>query len=149
MADPTTTDGRVPRIGALRGRLFPRLLLNVMLAFVPFAVVLAILLSNRGSDGITTAVHSGVSTAASALGERVDVYLRSRLRDVEFSAATISASGRTGGRHEQVALLDRLRANWGQVELFDRAGKPVRSSRPGGAFAPSGDWFTTAANGRS
>jgi methyl-accepting chemotaxis protein len=130
------------------GRLFPRLLVTVLLAFVPFAVVLAVLLTHRASDGIRMVVRSNVTGAADALASRSQSYLQNRLLDLGYTAAIVARAKTPAQRADAVEQLDRVRGIYDRVGVFDREGRTLADSRPGaGLNAAGSDWFTGAVGG--
>jgi methyl-accepting chemotaxis protein len=134
----------------MRARLFPRLLATFLLAFVPFALVLAFVLTERSSNGIKGVVGTGVTSSADGLGSRADAFLQNRLRDVEYVAAVIATASNPADRAASVRLLDRVRGIYDRVTLLDRNGRVIVSSRPGPMRpAAQTDWFTSAAGGRA
>jgi methyl-accepting chemotaxis protein len=133
---------------ALRDRLFPRLLVTVLAAFLPFAIVIVLLLDAKGQQGIQQAVTAATGSGARALAARAGDYVGNRLRDVEFTAASLSGLSRRQATAE-VARLQRLRGLWDSVELLDVHALPqVVAPRSSGFPAAGTDWFTAAAAGR-
>ena len=133
----------------MTNRLFPRLLATFLLAFVPFAVLLAYALTDRSTEGIRDVVRTSVTGNAEGLAARADFFLQNRLRDVQYAAAVIAASDSEPQRRTAVELLDRVRGVYDRVDLLDRGGEAVAGSRPGAATSAAGeDWFTAALAGR-
>src|SRR4051794_17263543 len=109
--------------GARRsGRLFPRLLLTVVAAFVPFALVLTALLVKQGSDGIARSVDTATTSGARALASRTDDYLQNRLRDLRFAAAAVDGLPADEAQRE-LRLLERLRGGYDTIALLDGDGR--------------------------
>jgi methyl-accepting chemotaxis protein len=135
----------------LTRRLFPRLLLTVLAAFLPFAVVLVALLTARASDAIEEAVGRGVSTGATSLGSRVDVYLDNRRRDVRQLAADFAAEGLDRAvATRRLQDLDRVREAYDDVVIFDADGDVFAASREEQPFTARGKaWFAEALAGRA
>jgi methyl-accepting chemotaxis protein len=134
----------------MTSRLFPRLLGTVLLAFVPFAVVLAVLLTNRASDGIRRVVGASVTSSAGALASRSESYLQGRLRDVEYTAAVVADAPDARARTRAIKLLREVRGTYDTVELLDRDGTTLARDGDGPPLAAAGtDWFVSALAGRT
>ena len=132
-------------------RLFPRLLATVLAAFLPFAVVLALLLTERAADGIEESVRNGVATSAAGLGARTDDYLENRRRDVRLLAEDFSAEGIDEDRDRlRLRDLDRVRGAYDVVSVIDPDGEMMVSSRADRRIDARGKpWFSEALAGRA
>jgi methyl-accepting chemotaxis protein len=133
---------------ALSGRLFPRLLLTVLLAFVPFAIAMALLLTARGASGIQHSVDDAVRAGARGLASRTEDYVVNRRSDVVYAASTVADAPER--RRSTVELLQRLRGDYDSVALLGTDARVQAVSPPGGRFPAEGtDWFAAAAAGRT
>ena len=133
----------------LANRLFPRLLATFLAAFVPFAILMAVLLSRETNEGITDSGRQAALTGAGSLASRTDFYLLNRRRDLEQLAADVADDLR---RPEEMAgavdSLDQVRRAYDKVQVLTPEGEIARSSRPGPSLAADQpDWFRTALGG--
>jgi methyl-accepting chemotaxis protein len=135
-------------LGALSGRLFPRLLVTVLLAFVPFAIVMAVLLTNRGAAGIESAVDDSVRAGATSLASRTDDFLTNRQRELSYNAAALARLP-WGDTRRQTDLLERLRGSFDSAVLLDTDARQLAVAPAGRRFPAEGtEWFAAAAAGR-
>jgi len=138
-----------PALRRLRGRLFPRLLVTFLAAFVPFAVVMAVLLSHQASKGIQDTVNQATRAGARSLADRTDVYLTNRLRDLSYTAAVLATLPESR-RPDQVDLLQKLRTTYDSVQLYDTHGLMLHSAPRSAELGAAGtDWYTAALAGRA
>ena len=130
-------------------RLFPRLLATFLAAFVPFAILLAVLLSREASEGITQEARRAALTGAGSLASRVDFFLLNRRRDVEQLAVEVADDlRRPAEMGVAVDSLDRVRRAYDVVQILSPDGETIHSSRPGPSLADAQpDWFRTALGG--
>ena len=131
----------------LTARLFPRLLVTVLAAFIPFALVMAWVLTERASDAITTAVERGLATNAHALASRVDLFVENRRRDIDQIALDLAAADvemQTADR--KIRDLQRVRRAYDGLVIV-RDGEVVAAE--GETMATEGtDWLASAIAGR-
>ena len=134
----------------LSRRLFPRLLATFIAAFVPFAILMAVLLSRETDQGITASARTAALTGAQTLGSRTDFYLLNRRRDMEQLALEAADDiGDAGELERAVDALDRVRRAYDVVQVLDLRGSVIHSSKPGPSLADAGpEWFTGAAAGQ-
>jgi methyl-accepting chemotaxis protein len=129
----------------LTGRTFVRLFLGLFAAVVPMILVLAIVLTHRGSEALSSAVEDGLTTASSGAASRVDVWIDYRMSDLR-SAAQIRGS--RAEMERELRILDEVRGTYDQVQLLDSRGEVVAAARPGPPLGSQGDdWFSAAAGG--
>jgi methyl-accepting chemotaxis protein len=132
----------------VRGRLFPRLLATFLAAFLPFAIIMAVLLTNRGGAGIERSVDAAVRTGALSLASRTNDFLGNRARDVRFTATAIEGLPERD-QVRQAELLQELRTVYDAVALLDLDARPVAVSPAGAHFPAQGtDWFASASAGQ-
>jgi methyl-accepting chemotaxis protein len=131
----------------LRRGTFPRLLVGVLAAVLPIAVVLSVLLTARSGRALSNSVEEGLSVAARSVGARVDVFTASRQGDLE--QVSLAATGTRARARRELRHLDRVRGSYDVVQLLDRDGRVLAASRPGRAIGTPGEaWFATAVGGR-
>jgi methyl-accepting chemotaxis protein len=129
----------------LRSRLFPRLLATFLLAFVPFAIVLAVLVSDRGAAGIEHAVDRGVATTANSTALQLDQFLTNRLRELQYAAGTVALER---DPQPNLALFLRTRRLFDSVEVLDASGRRTAGAGTTMPASAGTDWFTSALAGR-
>jgi methyl-accepting chemotaxis protein len=131
----------------LRRGTFPRLLVGVLAAVLPIAVVLSVLLTARSGRALSNSVEDSVSVAARSVGARVDVFTASRQGDLE--QVSLAVTGTRARARRELRHLDRVRGSYDVVQLLDRDGRVLAASRPGRAIGTPGEaWFATAVGGR-
>jgi methyl-accepting chemotaxis protein len=135
----------------LTKRLFPRLLATFLAAFIPFAVLLAALLSHKTSQGITEGARRAVLTGAVSLSSRVDLYLLNCRRDIEQLALAVASDLEDErGIAAAIESLGRVRQDYDVVQILDRTGGVIRSSRAGREIPAAGqEWFGTVVSGET
>ena len=132
-------------------RLFPRLLATFLAAFVPFAILLAVLLSRETNEGITEGARRAVLTGAGSLGSRVDFYLVNRRRDLEQLAVEVADDlGRPDQLGVAIDSLDSVRRAYDVVQVIRPDGAALHSSRPAPSLGTAQpDWFRAALAGEA
>jgi methyl-accepting chemotaxis protein len=129
----------------ITGRTFVRLLLGVFAAVVPMTLVLAVLVTHRSSDALSTAVEDGLTTAGGAAASRVEVWIGYRMSDLRSAAQT---RGTPAQIERDLRTLDEVRGTYDEIQLLNRRGDVIaatRSETPLGTR--SDDWFSAAAGG--
>jgi methyl-accepting chemotaxis protein len=134
----------------LSNRLFPRLLATFLAAFIPFAVLLAVLLSRETNQGITRSGREAAMNGAETLANRADLFLLARRRDLEQLALEVAPDlGDADEIELAVGSLDEVRQAYDVVQVIDLRGRVIHSSRPGPSLAAgSQDWFAITASGQ-
>jgi methyl-accepting chemotaxis protein len=132
----------------LANRLFPRLLVTFLLAFVPFAVLLAIVLNHKAAEGVTKSGRAAALTGAESLAVPVDSYLENRTRDLQQLAREVGRDlADDAAVRSALEATDRVRRAYDVVEVMTPAGRTIHSSRPG-KQVPRADWLAAAAAGQ-
>jgi hypothetical protein len=62
----------------LSGRVFVRTLTGLLAAVLPVTLILAIVLTNRASDALSTSVEEGLSTTGGTFAARLGAWIDSR-----------------------------------------------------------------------
>ena len=137
-----------PGLQELRRRTFPRLLAGLLATVLPITIILALLLTQRAGQALTESTENGLQTTARSTAARVDVWTGNRRRDLQQLAPALTGSRATA--QARMDDLDRIRGYFDTIQLLDRDGDLVLSSRPGPVIPSEGeDWFSTALSGRS
>lgn len=134
-------------VGRLRDRFSTRLVLGMILSFVPLTAVLAVVLVTHAGSSLDDAARSGLRNQAVQLADRVNVRFRERRADLDAIAGTL----RVERDLKSQAARDTLRIGAGQFEaaqVVDRRGKILVATDGSPSFANVGSvWFTAALGG--
>ena len=129
----------------LSGKVFVRTLTGLLAAVLPVTLILAIVLTNRASDALSTSVEEGLSTTGGTFATRLGAWIDSRQDDLELIAPS-AASGPALER--ELRTLDEVRGSYDTIQVLDLDGSLRAASRPGPPLPAAGqDWFAAAAGG--
>jgi methyl-accepting chemotaxis protein len=147
MAEPPDRSA-LKRLRIFRGRTVVQLTLAMTACFLPITVVLAVVLTDRASTALSRSVDQGITNAATTLASRMGLVASARQADLRLVAAGIDRVDASATR--TLVQLDQVRKSYNSVQLFDRRGRRVATSRPAAAALPAAgqDWFTAALDGR-
>jgi len=126
------------------GRLAPRLVLGVVLAFLPLTAILATLLVRNSSRSLETSIREGLRNDAVTLAARVDVRFQERRQDLRSLARGLARVPRaSAGRY-----LRAERGPFETVQLVDRSGRLLASTDAAPSLAdPTSGWLAGALRG--
>src|SRR5581483_789897 len=139
----------VSRWHAMRGKFAVRMVAGLLVVSVPIAVVLAVLLTRKSSDSLTSESKAGAAQVARAVALHVEGFVSERMANLTVVANRAGADLAGADVAALAADMDKTYGDYHVIEVTDLAGRVQAASRTEGTFDPSGeDWFRTVTGGK-
>ena len=133
----------------VRGRFAVRMVAGLLIVSVPITVVLAVVLTRKSGDSLTSEAKSGAAQVARAVALHVEDYASERMENLTLVANRAAANLAGADVAATAADIDKTYGDYHVIEVVDLAGRVQAASRADGTFDPSGaDWFRTATAGK-
>ncbi|WP_205695542.1 methyl-accepting chemotaxis protein [Conexibacter sp. SYSU D00693] len=126
----------------LLDRFAVRLVLGMVLSFLPLAAVLSVLLVRNASDSLDEAARAGLRNAAVTLSQRIDVRFGERRNDLRAIADLL---GRGEVREDRIPV--DVRVDFEALQLVDLRGRYVGGTTREPLGGPADPFFAAAARG--
>ncbi|WP_166790798.1 methyl-accepting chemotaxis protein [Cryobacterium mannosilyticum] len=116
---------------------------------VPLVIISTVVLTTDSAASLTAAAENKGVTVATAVGLRLEDWIRERKGDLSVVAASAGDLD-SSVLATRLAKIDEAFGSYTLIEITDVDGKVLSSSRPGVALDPTGqDWFRSAVAGET
>lgn len=123
---------------------------GLLVVSLPITVVLAVVLTSKASNSLTSAGASSGAQLASAVTLHIEDWISERQQNLAAIADLATTRLDDPAVAKLADLTDRTYdGHYAIIEITDLTGKVVEASRPQGSFDPRGEsWFRAAASGQ-
>ncbi|TFC05102.1 methyl-accepting chemotaxis protein [Cryobacterium mannosilyticum] len=137
------------RLRKLPRRLGVQLAAAMLAVSVPLVIISTVVLTTDSAASLTAAAENKGVTVATAVGLRLEDWIRERKGDLSVVAASAGDLD-SSVLATRLAKIDEAFGSYTLIEITDVDGKVLSSSRPGVALDPTGqDWFRSAVAGET
>ena len=137
------------RLRKLPRRLGVQLAAAMLAVSVPLVIISTVVLTTDSAASLTAAAENKGVTVATAVGLRLEDWIRERKGDLSVVAASAGDLD-SSVLATRLAKIDEASGSYTLIEITDVDGNVLSSSRPGVALDPTGqDWFRSAVAGET
>jgi len=139
----------IGRLRKLPRRLGVQLAAAMLVVSVPLVIISTVVLTTDSAVSLTAAAENKGVTVATAVGLRLEDWIRERKGDLSVVAASAGDLD-SSVLATRLAKIDEAFGSYTLIEITDVDGKVLSSSRPGVVLDPTGqDWFRSAVAGET